>query len=231
MADDQQAQQRADGEDPNEGGGEVPAAPEPHREAQRDRGKRTLRSKRTRRKPSDRTSGEAAAERPASWPRKIGSWALQLAILAVVLWGVTRWQARRLLSTESPAPAFNLQALDGSSYSLPDARGRKMVLYFFAPWCTVCSYSSHNINALRQARPDDELAIYAVGLEWEQSAELEQFAKEHELRVPVLRGDDELRRAYRVDTFPTVYVVDERGAVADRVIGYTTELGLRLRSL
>jgi peroxiredoxin len=105
------------------------------------------------------------------------------------------------------------------------------VLYFFAPWCKVCGPSSSNVNALRAARSESELAIYAVGLEWEDPAELARFAREHELRVPVLRGTADIERAYRVDSFPTIYVIDERGAVADRVIGYTTEIGLRLRSL
>ena len=105
-----------------------------------------------------------------------------------------------------------------------------MLLYFFAPWCKVCATSSANVNALRAARSESELAIYAIGLEWEDGADLARFAREHELRVPVLRGSAEIERAYHVDTFPTVYVLDEQGAVQDRVIGYTTELGLRLRT-
>jgi peroxiredoxin len=219
------------GEERADQGAEKQAGPEPTPEEIRPPTGRSRRAARQRGKATGRVRPGASERERATWPRKIGSWVLQLAVVAVAFWGITRWQARRLLADATPAPAFTLQALDGSSHSLPDAQGRAVVLYFFAPWCTVCSYSSHNINALRQARSDEELAIYAVGLEWEESAELERFAKEHELAVPVLRGDDDLRRAYRVDTFPTVYVIDERGAVQDRVVGYTTELGLRLRSL
>jgi len=179
------------------------------------------------------TRGASAASTRAtkrSWPRRLASVGVQLLAVLLVLWGVGRWQTRRLLSPRTPAPAFSLPALDGTVHSLGEATGRKVVLYFFAPWCKVCGVSSSNVNALRAARSESELAIYAIGLEWEDGADLDRFAREHELRVPVLRGNAEIERAYRVDTFPTIYMLDEHGAVRDRVMGYTTELGLRLRS-
>ena len=144
---------------------------------------------------------------------------------------MTAWQGRHLISDDEQAPAFELETLDGGIVSLADTRGRPTVLYFFAPWCTVCNYSSHNIVALREARSEEDLAVYAIGLGWEDAGDLRRFAAEHELNVPVLLGDDRVQRDYKVTSFPTVYVVDPEGNVSDAVVGYTTELGLRLRSL
>jgi peroxiredoxin len=166
-----------------------------------------------------------------SWKKRATSYALQALVVVVILWGVTWYQARRLLPARVEAPGFALSSLGGDAHRLSDVRGRKVVLYFFAPWCTVCEFSSHNIRALRNARTDEELAIYAVGLGWEEPGELVQFAKDHELNVPVLKGGPAVQRAYRIDTFPSVYIIDEQGRIEDRVVGYTTELGLRLRSL
>lgn len=166
-----------------------------------------------------------------SWKRRALSYGLQALVVIAVVWGMTWYQARRLLPTRSEAPAFALPSLGGDTYRLADARGRKVVLYFFAPWCTVCEFSSHNVNALREARTDEELAIYAIGLGWEEPAELSRFAEEHALGVPVLEGGTAIQRAYQVDTFPSIYIIDEQGRIEDRVVGYTTELGLRLRSL
>jgi peroxiredoxin len=174
---------------------------------------------------------QPAARTERSRLRQAGTWVLEILLAIALLWGLTRWQARRLLPTRTAAPDFTLTALDGSSHSLTEAKGRTTVLYFFAPWCTVCAYASSNVNALRKARSESVLAIYAIGLEWEDEAALRRFASEHNLTVPVLRGDEQLRKAYHVDTFPTVYVLDAEGAVQDRVVGYTSELGLRLRSL
>lgn len=151
--------------------------------------------------------------------------------MIVVLLVVTEWQGRHLLSRAAEAPSFTLESLQGEPVSLESARGKTVVLYFFAPWCSVCRYSSHNIRALRQARSDDEMAIYAVGLGYQRRSEVEQFAHEHQLGVPVLLGNDQILERYNINSFPTIYVIDEQGQVQDRVIGYTTELGLRLRSL
>ncbi|MBW2524784.1 MAG: redoxin domain-containing protein [Deltaproteobacteria bacterium] len=185
--------------------------------------------------PSSEEEGAAAADKAPQaktpWRKRALSYGLQALVVLAILWGVTWYQARRLLPTRAAAPAFSLPALGGESVQLADARGRKVVLYFFAPWCTVCEFSSHNVRALRDARTDEELAIYAVGLGWEEPSELAQFAAEHELNVPVLQGDATVQRAYRVDTFPSIYIIDEDGRIEDRVVGYTTELGLRLRSL
>ena len=163
--------------------------------------------------------------------RKALELGIQIVLVLAVIWGIGVWQGRHLLSDDEPAPAFSLRSLEGSEISLGDIAGKKVVIYFFAPWCTVCNYASHNIVALREARTDDELAILAVGLGWESEDDLRRFAADHELNVPVLAGTDVVQRDYNITSFPTVYIIDEDGAVSDAVVGYTTELGLRLRSL
>ncbi len=176
-------------------------------------------------------AGSREEPEPKRWTRKILSWAIQLLILGAVVWGVTEWQARDLLPRETPAPSFNLTSLEGRELSTDALRGRKTVIYFFSPWCSVCELASKNIVALRRARPESEVAIVAVGLGWRDRRELERFAEEHDLNVPVLLGDEAVLREYNIRAFPTIYILDERGVVRDRVVGYTTELGLRLRTL
>lgn len=168
---------------------------------------------------------------PRSWKRKALSWGLQILLLLVIVLVVSEWQARHLISRSSPAPELSLRSLDGEAHSLAEARGKTVVLYFFAPWCSVCRYSSHNIVALRRARSEQDVAIYAVGLSWDRADDVARFAQEHGLNVPVLLGNDDVQRRFNIQSFPTIYIVDEEGQVQDRVIGYTTELGLRLRSL
>ena len=163
--------------------------------------------------------------------KKVLSYTFQAALLVIVLWGITEWQARNLLPKNSTAPAFTLDSLDGEALSSEALKGRKVVLYFFAPWCSVCNFASKNVVALRNAHDEDEVAVIAIGLGWNTRGEVERFSEEHHLNVPVLLGDDQLLRNYNINAFPTVYILDEQGVVTDRVVGYTTELGLRLRTL
>jgi hypothetical protein len=49
------------------------------------------------------------------------------------------------------------------------------------------------------------------------------------LNYPVLLGNDQVMRAFRIDAFPTTYVVSEDGRIEDAAVGYTTGFGLRWR--
>ncbi len=173
---------------------------------------------------------EAAAPPRTRW-QKARSILPQVVVVLIALWGIGKWQSRNLLPERAAAPAITLASLDGKQLGTDSAKGRKLVLYFFAPWCSVCELSSHNIRALRDGRSEEEVAVYAVGLAYEQESDLREFAQSHELNVPVLKGTEQTQEDYRIDSFPTVYIIDEDSKVQDRVVGYTTELGLRLRAL
>lgn len=181
-------------------------------------------------KPKAKAEGGPGAGK-ASRRRKWLGVAAQVALLLAALWAVSAWQTRRLLPSSSPAPHFELRTLEGGTMSVVDLRGRPAVLYFFAPWCSVCRLASQNVASLRRARGERDLAVVAVGLDWAREEEVARFAEEHGLEVPVLLGDDSVLRAYRIGAFPTFYFLDRDGQIRGRTVGYTTLPGLFLRSL
>ena len=162
--------------------------------------------------------------------RRIAEWTTQIAIFTVAVAAIGFWQTRNMVGTGENAPKLSLTDLDGNRLSLSDSDGIPVVLYFFAPWCSVCHATSHNINALSDAYTPDELKIFAVGLGWETSDDLRRFSEKHALKVPVLIGDKKTQAAYRISSFPSVYILDREHRISYRIVGYTTELGLRLRT-
>jgi len=161
--------------------------------------------------------------------KKIVSYLIQILVFFIIIWGVSKWQARNLLTEDSTAPDFTLRSLENREFILSNDKGKKVVLYFFSPWCSVCKYSSHNIVSLRQAKSSDEIVIYAVALSWGRIAEVEKFSADHKLNVPVLLGGADISEKYKIGAFPTIYIIDEKGRIKNRLVGYTTEAGLRLR--
>ncbi len=157
---------------------------------------------------------------------------LEVALIIAVMLAISWWQNRGALpGADRQAPDFTLQSLDGSPYRLSDFRGKKVVLYFFAPWCSICHLSAPNLKALKASRSPDELQILLVGLSYNNVAELRTFAQDLGLTdIPVLVGNDALMQEYRIKAFPTYFVIDENGKITSRSIGYSTELGLRLRT-
>lgn len=154
-------------------------------------------------------------------------------LIVAIFIGISHWQSQHLLAADGQqsAPNFTLTAVDGTVHQLSDARGKTALVYFFAPWCHVCELSAGNIEALRRAREEEDLAIYMVALSYDSVADVETFAEKHELSVPVLLGSARQMLDYRIRGFPTYYVISPDGSLKNRAVGYSTQIGLRWRTI
>jgi peroxiredoxin len=156
-------------------------------------------------------------------------WGVDLAVLLAVLAAVGAWQTRGHLSGVQ-APSAVLATLDGERVSLDALRGKPVLLAFWAPWCTICAAESQNLSWARRIA-GDRARVVSVAASFEDVSQVRAYVREHAVDYPVLLGDEELIRAFRVEAFPTVYVLDAGGRVRRSAVGYTTTLGLLARLL
>jgi thiol-disulfide isomerase/thioredoxin len=155
-------------------------------------------------------------------------WGTNLLVLGGILLGVTAWQTRNLVPSGELAPVLALPDLEGRTWKLDDLRGKKVVLTFWAPWCTVCAAETPTISSLRSS-VGDSAHVLSVALAYGAIRDVHRFVREHQVDYPVLLGDDEVMRRFRIDAFPTTYVLSEDGRIEDATVGYTTGFGLRWR--
>ena len=158
-------------------------------------------------------------------------WLLNGVLILAIFLAVTVWQGRDLISEQTPAPSFRLPALSGPPVALEDLRGRRVLLYFFAPWCKVCDLSISNLNWVRKLRDEESIALFAVALSYKDFQSVEAFLERNALSVPVLLGTRELLNSYQINAFPTVYVLNESGNIDGSTVGYSSTLGLWWRTL
>ncbi len=152
-------------------------------------------------------------------------------LLVAVLVAVSTFQSRNMLSTaDTPAPALTGPLLRGGNYDLGDAGDRPVLVYFFAPWCKFCAFSSDNLARLRRIRADESLEIVAVALAWQDRDEVSAYVDRHDLGVPVVLGDGAVAEDWHVYAFPTYYVLDSEQRIRRRDLGYSTQLGLWWRT-
>jgi thioredoxin-dependent peroxiredoxin len=93
------------------------------------------------------------------------------------------------LSVGDTAPAFSLTASDGSTVSLSDLRGRRVVVYFYpaamTPGCTTqaCDFRD-SLDVLAKE------GYAVVGISPDQPAKLAKFVERDQLTFPLLSDPD-----------------------------------------
>lgn len=156
---------------------------------------------------------------------------LEMLLVFLLFIALYAWQTRGLLPADQRTQAPDLELLDlhGEPWSTQTMLGKPAVLYFFAPWCKVCAASSSQLRWFQRWSGESVQSVL-IGLDWRDSAELAEYARRNELNLPVLLGMPSTGADYRVRGYPTYYVIDSEGRVAARDFGFTTAIGLWLRT-
>lgn len=178
------------------------------------------------------TQQPTRTETASTWQRlrqhRATSWGIDIGIIAVVFFVISAWQTRDLLGGGERPPAFALKQLDGGHVASTQLEGKKTVLVFWAPWCTVCGAESGTISSLAESVGDDT-NVLSVALEYEDLQDVRGFVDEHNVDYPVLLGDRDMVKSWNISAFPTTYILDEEGKIAHSMVGFTTGFGFRWR--
>jgi len=165
------------------------------------------------------------------WFRKHLIWIVEIFLVIAAFLAISAWQARNLLDTDrQDAPELQAQTLNGVLFDLAESGQKSTLIYFFAPWCHICAASSGNIRRLRRMRDEESLSIILVALDWDKIDDIRDYAKRHDLNVPVLIGDAKIAADWHIFGYPTYYVLDRQHRIVSRDFGYSTQLGLWWRS-
>ena len=121
-----------------------------------------------------------------------------------------------------PAPAFNLESLDGEQVALSDHLGEVVVVNFWATWCPPCRAEMPGIEQVYQAHQDDGVVVLAINGQ-EEPALVKSFIDEKGFTFPVLLDSGaEALRAYNARSFPMTVIVDRDGVVQYKQVGPIT---------
>lgn len=170
------------------------------------------------------SSASSQTEPPnGSRSSKLRRFALEALVVVALVLGVRAYQTRDLASGE--APALSVQSLDGQRFSLAGVQGQPVAVHFWASWCGVCSAMRHNVRTLAHGH-----RVISVASRSGDEAAVRSFLAQHPLDAPVIVDPSgALARTYGVRAYPTTFFVNAQGVIRHVEVGYTTELGMRLR--
>jgi thiol-disulfide isomerase/thioredoxin len=162
------------------------------------------------------------------------SWKSHLATLLMVLavfLGVQTWQTRGVPAGPVPDLAFTLMAPDGSrtpttlSAWRAQHPGQPVALHVWADWCPICRTEEHSISRLVPGG-----RVLTVAMQSGQADAVARVLAQHQLPWPTAvdpRG--EMAQTLGFKAVPAFVVIDGQGLLRGATVGYTTELGMRLR--
>ena len=156
---------------------------------------------------------------------------IQTLIFIAIFSAITWFKELSLLSTSGDikAPDFELLDINGKQTSLASLSDKPTLLFFWAPWCSVCKFTMPNLQDFYESH-SDEFNVVSVALSFQSSDEIVNFIRDENYTFPTLLGNDMLSKDYKIQGFPTYYVIDTDSIVVNKSMGYSTEIGMLLRS-
>ncbi len=123
------------------------------------------------------------------------------------------------------APSLQYTDLSGHSIDLQKLSAEKPVLlYFWATWCHVCSWTSPAISDL-----SENYNVVTVALSSGRDQRVQAYAKANELKFPIINDHSgQLNSDWMINVTPSIYIV-RNGEIKSVTTGFTTKVGLLVR--
>ena len=125
----------------------------------------------------------------------------------------------RFVKNPDAAPAFQLNDLNGKPISLAEAKGKIVLLDFWATWCGPCRAEIPDLVDL-QKRYADKFEIIALVTDEDDPDEVRRFVLQSGINYRVAMSSDEVRRDYGgIAALPTSFVIDPQGRIVQKHVG------------
>ncbi|PRS47915.1 TlpA family protein disulfide reductase [Bacillus sp. MZGC1] len=140
--------------------------------------------------------------------------AVLLVLIGLLVWNLLEPKEPAIgLEKGDQAPDFELKTLDGQKASLSDYQGKKVLVNFWATWCKPCRTEMPDLDAIRSEY--DQVEVLAVNLTTTEKSvdHVAAFADELKLSFPILLDQKGIQARYQVLSYPTTYILDEKGRI------------------
>jgi cytochrome c biogenesis protein CcmG, thiol:disulfide interchange protein DsbE len=125
----------------------------------------------------------------------------------------------RFVKNPDLAPGFELKDLEGQPVSLGEAKGKVVLLNFWATWCGPCRAEIPDLVDL-QKRYADKLEIIALATEEDDADEVRRFVERSGINYRVAMAPEDVVHAYGgIAALPTSFVIDAQGRVVQKHVG------------
>ncbi len=110
------------------------------------------------------------------------------------------------------APDFSFKDIDGNARRLSDFRGKVVLLDFWGTWCAPRVAAIPSLRAAYKRLKEKGFEI--IGLDLNDTLDvLRKFTAEKQMDWTHLQTDEALLQLYRIDRYPTYFLLDKEGRI------------------
>ncbi|WP_422924834.1 TlpA family protein disulfide reductase [Singulisphaera sp. PoT] len=129
-----------------------------------------------------------------------------------------------------PAPDFTLDLLEGKKFHLAEAKGKVVVLDFWATWCGPCLQAMPQVEKVAHEFEDQGVQLVAVNLQ-EDAKAITSMLERHKLKVTVaLDKTGAVAEKYAATAIPQTVVIAKDGTISRLFVGGGPHLEDSLRN-
>ncbi len=128
------------------------------------------------------------------------------------------------------APSFMLKDVRGNNVSLPDFKGKIVVMDFWTTWCSWCKETTQEMEKLHNNYKDRDVVFLGISMDSGSNAQqkVKDFARKYDLTYLMLIDNGSASKSYQVNKLPTTYILDKDHIIKQIYPGYLPALGEKI---
>ena len=136
----------------------------------------------------------------------------------------TRVATQEVVRVAQPAPRFELKDTNGRDVKLSDFDGKAVIVTILLAADRPSQRQVPVLVELRKKYDDKDLVVIAISLDSTPAAQLQEFAKQREIKFPILLADYKVVQDFGgLSAVPTTFVIDKNHNIIHRYVGFIEE--------
>ncbi|MFK8103791.1 MAG: redoxin domain-containing protein [Saprospiraceae bacterium] len=131
--------------------------------------------------------------------------------------------------TGTQAKHFSRQDLAGNTISLPDLKGKVVVINFWFTQCPPCKIEIPDLNRLKANY--SAAAVEFLAISFDTADEIQRFLEKTPFDFKIIPNAREIIKDYDIFVYPTTLVIDQSGYVLDTKMGGSTKIMAELKTV
>jgi cytochrome c biogenesis protein CcmG/thiol:disulfide interchange protein DsbE len=139
--------------------------------------------------------------------------------------------ASAMIRKGDPAPPLKVVSTSGQSITLANYKGYVLVVDFFATWCSPCREAIPHLIELNGKYSKQGLQVLGLSADEDGEKVVRDFVAEKRITYPVAMASESLISDYGLRSIPTMYVINKKGIIAERYMGFSDETARSMEAL